>query len=95
LNLSEILRHLNSIERENGMDPREYMYLMEMMRREHEQEEKRPVKHYGFGLPSLYQIVDLTTGTAVAANEHRDAAVQYAEQTSEVGRRFEIRGIWR
>jgi hypothetical protein len=78
------------------MNEREFMYRMMAMMRATEEEEKKPVKHYGFGLPKLYQIVDTATGNAVTANEHKEAAVQYAEQTSEqVGHRFEVRGIWR
>lgn len=54
-----------------------------------------PPKHYGFGLPKHYRVVDATTGTTVTAVEHRDVAETLACDNSEVtGHRFETRAMW-
>lgn len=75
------------------MDERDYMRAMDWMQYKYESE--HPRKHYGFGLPKHYRVVDAVTGRTVTAVEHKDVAEQVAADNAEVvGHRFEVHGMW-
>lgn len=68
-------------------------YMMAML--ESEKDNQRPAKHYGFGLPKHYRVVDVETGSTVTAVEHKDVAQTLAAQNAEItGHRFETRAMW-
>lgn len=75
-------------------DRQEFLeYLMSQYYRD-----ERPVKekHYGFGLPKHYRVVDSSTGNTVTAFEHRDVAAEVAcQNTEQLGQRFEVRAMWK
>lgn len=64
------------------MDEREFMYnFMTAMRRE-----QTPMveKHYGFGLPKHWRIIDTVTGLTVIASEQKEQAVFIADRKAEI-----------
>lgn len=70
-----------------------HRFMTAMMR--DEKVERKP-KHYGFGLPSSYRVIDVETGTIVSSFGHSEVAIETAtEKSAETGHRFEICAIWR
>lgn len=79
------------------MNENEFMYrLMAGMRRMEEEESKpRKEKHYGFGLPKTYRIVDATTGTFVTVADYETAQRLVTETSESIPEHhFETRAMW-
>lgn len=75
-------------------EQREFLEFLNFLRAERRRE-LQPQKHYGFGLPKHYRVVDAVTGTTVTAVEHKDVAEQVAANNAElIGHRFEVHGMW-
>lgn len=51
-------------------------------------------KHYGFGMPKHWSVIDANSGSMLAFVEHKDMAVAFAEQKQSENMRVEIRAMW-